>query len=431
MGLKRTTLLLALALPSQVCRAQEAKPQATSQPWEAPPRPHLTELVPTLLIRPISTHELERYAAMLSLSDAQRAFLNSEYLQYCSKCASLWSKTAPQLQQLGDDASNGNWIDQATVDLHLAFLKMQESLSSDIKSQDADFFGRLETILADPQLEKMQRVRMHRQRTIAHAIERPIAVSRLDLSMLVEDSGLDSDGLVAVDPVMAEYEAVVTPLMVRFDQGLADRLAKRMRIIRERLLHQASREAVAALDDEHERIFTAAAEIDRKIAKVDREFFPRFLEALPTGAKDGFRHVYQNEAYRLVYPDWTDPGDLKTATLAVCNTPEVRPIVTAIWDTFDQKHQAICQAMEAEVDQWGYKSAITRATLSFPDFQQRIRKLRAERMEIDKQVLTDLQQALGAVSSPEVEALIGQIRSKAGEVQVKIETAKTDDFPLW
>ena len=379
--------------------------------------------------------EFERYVSILGLADPQRNFLKIQYSQYCMKCLSLWTKATPKIEHLGEDAGSvlltGQSVDETTVELFAAFLKEQESLSSAIKSEDDTLFNSLEMVLSEAQLQLVQRLRMNRQRATTHVMERCITVARVDLSKLVDESGLGPDARVAIEPVMLEYEAVVTPLMVRFDQGLGARMAKRLQIIRERQLHQASQDAVAALDDEHEQLFRPAAEIERRIAKVNHDFFPRFLDALPPVARDGFTRMFQHHAYYLIYPDATYPDDLRPASLLVCNTAESRAAMTGIWESFDQKYQAISKTMEAEIDDWGYKNSITRQTLAFPEFRERIRKIRDDRMGLDRQLLVDLFQVLSGISGEDAAAFNEQIRLRIEDVQAKRELAKTDEYPPW
>src|SRR5262249_34596633 len=156
-------------------------------------------------------------------------------------------------------------------------------------AREDTMFEQLVPLLTEEQVPKLQRVQMHRQRNrCTHYSMLPGA--RIDLTSLITDARLPQEVLDSIDPALAEYEAALTPAMVRL-QRIEDRqTVEEIRLGVEFFFEvdgskvdqkaPGARERFRGIQEQREKLLGTSARAQLQIADINRQFGPRILNLI-------------------------------------------------------------------------------------------------------------------------------------------------------
>lgn len=338
-----------------------------------------------------------------------------------------------QLSELAAEARDPRLTDEA-VGLHEDLANEEERVGGRLRQIDAAFFAQIESVLAEFQLPLMTRLRSARQRQTAVLYHEYSTVSSalIDISKSVEELNLDEGVTEAVDPVLAEYEATVTPMIIRLDRAFryvrikGDYLGVEMMASASQPGPEAVARRLSALEARSDlRKQVATQQI--RIGRVNRQFADRILPLLPEAIRESAHKNFLQNAYADVYPDLLDPAKLLAKLVAVQpNGSEDRESLEAINDAFQESYVLISRQMEQQYLKWQEDFARTFSTEFFWSYHDAIRALREKRWKLDTQAIVDAVSAGAAAITPELSVEVQAFLTTAKQAG---DRAQTDDFP--
>lgn len=412
-------------------------PQRTdSEPVAEPPAPSIG----LTLCSAISDVEIDRYKAILRLSPAQSIAVDSLWEKYLDQWKRADEAGLPAVIQLSQDAgrlhSQFGYQPQVIVE----FERLDEAefqLAQSHEQVDSELFSEIEKILTPDQLQRMARVRAHRERSMTRPLLFEVFAARIDISRLVETAGLSEESFDAVDPVLVEYEKVVTPLFTRLRKSNLERSQKTNRIISIMAFDeegnprdldspdQANRAKAAT--DEIERLQDRYAELQMQISAANRRFLPMVVSALPQQVGEDVTFRFRVAAYPKVYPDSLDPEPLYRALLdGESLDGRHRTIVEAIWTPYRQSYTSICQKMEDGSDKWQDHFVRTRNGNGFEEFRTQMRRFRDDRWLQSAQFVQQVLTLLPPEQLGQVGRGLREYRQRASLLE---EIAQSDFYP--
>lgn len=317
------------------------------------------------LAKPISAEEIERYCELLGLADPQRVFLQHLHRAYIDKRVEIERREMPQLQFLAEEGAatfvtTGRYSADTAIRFE-AFMRKQDQIEREFVRSEESLFAELESVLAESQVQNLQRVRWHRQRASSWIPARAIFASRIDLSRILEEKDLLHQPTSALDQVLFEYEAAITPLFVSLDHAVRKssvkfeyiKVEREFRSNGERIAEGSpeSLERNRIASERRESAFAGVVSLERQISQANQSYLQRIIEQLPLLERDWLAGEYREWAELLVFPDRFDPT---RHSAEIRNDPSLtsdqQQAVEAEWDKFRQSYETICKKMCAISD---------------------------------------------------------------------------------
>lgn len=383
------------------------------------------ELVP-LLYPSVSPHDIQRYARWLVLSNDQESYIWHMYNYYRQAYGLDLRKRVSQIASLAQSVVQmENERQYDTIDYFNVLSSWHQEIDQCNKASESLaqllIFDEMKRILAPVQLEGFWRVELdHKRRKVANLDWRH-APARADLATMAERMGLDASEYGAIEAVSIEYERRVTPLIVRLVDEMERRkipladawwrvtLDDQGRTLDSSPASQAIfAEKIAAIRE----ILREGAQLQQSIHEINKEYLPRFIDALPPDRGDAFLSMYRAIAYQWIYPDWAYPETMArsivTSNWQDIIGPEIIEAFTIEWKRFEKEHRRICEQMEAAWDRHYHGRAATEADPEGIEYRAKMRKWREDRWTLDEKFLEKMKSFLPpemlAVYSEEIRA---------------------------
>lgn len=422
--------------------AAQPKPALSSEAEQEEPFPPLGIAALDLgLPQHITSDELIRYGDLLSLSKEQGAFLNLAHERYLEKHKELNRTKIGALKKLAITASevSRDGITRQASAVRDQFHQMQAEILRDTVDLEDQMFNMLSSVLSDVQLTLLPRVQMRRQRARCCFLGF-IPASRIDLAQWIEESGFEAEVMVDLDPLMREYESALIPLYVRLDKALRKNAGKIDRDLAYEMYDDAGNrrqegtpeEAMVrarATTERREHILADGVRLQKRIADLNEQFLPRFLEKLPEPQRSAIETRFLQEAYSRVYPDVLQPGELFSNIMgSELPTKEIQDALVQLHDAFEISYEAISQQMTAEYSRWCEYKAKQHgyAGEDYLPYQEKMRRLRAERWERSEQFVRQI----AAILPPEAKTVLQQEFEAYEKLVSSVrQRAEMDNYP--
>jgi hypothetical protein len=354
-------------LSSRQCSGQPLLPPGwgsqSPKPWPVLHESRFAFYLPA----PISSQEIDRYAAILVLSEPQRQYLNTLLVSYTERISEIERRRGAELLHAAEPineraAAQDFRTTPESVDEFEQVHAAEGRLIRDLVREDEALLAELATILAEPQRDLMHRVQLHRERSRCVTNNFMLVISRIDLSHMVVQWEKAAEILPEIEEFLWEYELRITPAIVRaakahrksrtehprltasisFDEfGLpverdSPEAAERFRVFRARM----------------EQNWRANTEAELRIIRINQETLPQLLERMDPDLAKEFHAAYLTLCYRRVSPDPLSPEVLFDKLAASEETgPGLAQELQALWAEYSQKYEALNASLRAEIDQ--------------------------------------------------------------------------------
>ncbi len=179
----------------------------------------------TMLPQPMREAELEDFAAILTLSEAQESVMDALFLDYTEAMRAI----APRMVELNRrEASRrstgtvvrGEFVQrEPQLTIHERYeearkiLESARPLESTMIQLEDEFFNSVAAMLAEPQLESLYRAQQARMRMRYRVMTDALPGAQVDVITLVAQLGLDMREHEAADDMLAAYEQRLVPLL--------------------------------------------------------------------------------------------------------------------------------------------------------------------------------------------------------------------------
>ena len=382
---------------------------------------------------PIAKKQFDRYVVLLSLSEPQLLFFEQIYGEYSKKAELLVETEMPNLKALSRKGGNASiqmqMFEAAEFGNRLA--EQEQKIMAKLRGLENDLFFKLETVLAEPQLANLNRVKLKRQRETLILWDSYMAGSKIDLGVFAEQM-FDPPRLARMEPALAEYEAAVTPAMVQLDKLMVRCRTEGRYLDAEGF--NASREGgpdaqarMAAVNQKYDSFMPDAGRLQRRIADLNDEHLLRIAQQLNEADRQAMIHAYRMMVYREHYPNplWADSlyeTILKDAELG----DEQRQALLSLYDEYNRSRESVWKKMAELIKDQGELRVKTRQLGRTLDAEL-MRKLRQDRWNVDKRFVEQLKATLPAEVAVEFEPAFDEYRKKA---VATIEESESDNYPL-
>jgi hypothetical protein len=408
--------------------AQSAAPpgtQPSTRPAPVRPDARMTMCLPAT----ITLRDIDRYAAILELSPAQRGVLELIHQRYLETVTTLVRE-----RMQGLDAANAfactvldsGGLSNAFVTAINSFYDEQDDVEKLIDVAERTMFDELQTFLAEAQGDALIRVLNHRQRqrctSMAYRIKR---ASWVDLSSYVEDAVTDDEVLDRLDPLLREYETALTPLTTGLEREMRmqDRSLLELLVWMQRddsdqplpLEARVKREQVGL--GKQMAILAPGVRLQDSIVQLNTQTLPQLLEQLPPDRARIIHDRYVHTVYPQIYPDHYEFGAHICALAAESNelNDAQRTAVTQVCTSYTSSYAALCAEMERACDQWRDFYATTRFSMDrYEPYQARMRKLRQQRLELGQNLLKQVRSLAPAETPPELHMIVADRLARIG-----------------
>lgn len=397
----RTTLLTVIAIVLAVLAA--TRPTAAQGTFGALPDP-------------ISSHDLERWAARLSLSDQQLLAIAEPHGRYLAEFTELRDR---DMQQFLDDVqtlardfdfSQRRQVEQQVRALNRIMLR--------VRSLDENLFNEMLEVLTDDQAAMLPRVRLERERArysgeMTRGIDFLNPAVRVDLSAMIRGMNLSPQVMETVDPILESYERRLTMAARGLFETTTNMILDTLKRLEEMGFTEGSpQDPRMAL-----RLFEAFQEIwseissdllkeATEVAALQRSTFRSLAGVLPEDAARQLRSQY----FRRAYPEAAGVGrvaerQFNTALDLEDLTPRQREDIEALAASHRQAQDRIANQIADLLDARRRDFSIREIVRRNEDERSReIDELRARADAADEAIVKSLHDALGGELAQRVQA---------------------------
>jgi hypothetical protein len=368
------------------------------------------------LLAPISESDLERWAWMMELDEAQaaqmrvlhQAYLEREEIMHLEHVQPLWDASAEILGPIPNTAG------MAVAEAHAALVRKPRSDA--LKAQrrvDNEFFAQLALLLRDTQAPGLQRIRLERERSWAVRTTYGFPGSHLDLTLWLFElhrGGTELPSDEAWTGHWDQYAATFSALCRSREEALVRVFDRGVVLYAERFsgLGQAD-----ALFNQERGLRRALIDIERRIhdlnvSQIDLTWL-NHSRLVAERLRDRFRQA----SYPPAYPDATDPRDVLADAASVPSlTDEQRSKIEwlgeAVLAQRDAATQGIVREFLAWREEWGVEKRAQ--NILVPKYASRVEPLHRQRMALTDLALMTLESVLTSEQIESLEARIASLR---------------------
>lgn len=355
--------------------------------------------VAALVAKIIEPDELRNYALVLHLSEAQRAAFREAYLAYRQRMDQLNTKHFEPVATLAVEAADtqAHPYDWEYLRLLTELREAEARYQRDLIEEDQAFMNAVQLMLAEPQKVNFERVKLRRDRKRCQPYMINISPGYIDLVDLVQQHITDEDVLGDLDPLLLEYERLITPQYLKIDKAkrrtaltdTRDMVAAKYADDGKTLLEPGSPEAVARATENRQRRIASLAETipqQERLADINRQFIERLKSIIPAEQFSPLWKDYLRQAFPYIHPDKCDPTDLMQRMITAKGLdPGIRDLMQARCDSWRKTYDTMTRQMEDHYIQ--YSVAFARTFSSEHEHTPAIRKLRLDRWTASDEAL--------------------------------------------
>ncbi len=267
---------------------------------------------------PMSIEQWEVYAKILRLSREQQGALQGAYDQYRR---SDWELRVKQVQSLYDRSAElgapGTDLTSPSVAAQLAAIYRDgNGVLPEILRIERAYFSNVAQFLADPQLEKLEIVRMMRERSNERQVPSLFPGFHFDLDaelIGLDEAGIDvtPDDPEAFHQLMQAWRNAAASLYARHGDEMRRSLESGGVLQAERKAARArsQNELADELQAKYINLRELATRTARRIHDLNKMYVQLVADRLPSASRQHLVDTFQRSAYRPFFPD---PCDLAT-----------------------------------------------------------------------------------------------------------------------
>jgi len=422
--MRAIALMAVLSLPAIAARADE--PPAYTGP-----------MIPLRLAMPIDPGAVEQIASRLKLAEPQRVLVSRFLDAYSADVLGLMKAKMPELTRLSQEAGTATMprYQQAYADRMQELEEKQTRLRDEVARLDARFLTEVDALLSEEQKPLLERLKLLRARQRSHREFCDVLSARIDLTQLVGKLKLDDGVAEAVDPILAAYEAEVTPLMVRFDDEYRRMSAEFAQVCVDETAASAlplgeRQKTALELEQRRRRCLGEQARLQAEIARINRAFVKTLGEAMSEPEGNRFVAEYKKKAYQdRVYPDALDPGPVIQELLKHRELTQGEAQAAAeLEQEYRQQYSAVSASMEESFDHWREEFAgFMGSTQAYHDsYLPLMREWRLERWRLNARIV---EQVADIVQAPPDTAAGRSIAAYRRKHENTVTKAEGDKYP--
>lgn len=279
---------------------------------------------------PVSSGELNRYADLLNLTDAQREAARSLLEGMQAEFQTAAEKMREEMQALRDEA-------QEDGDFTAFREKMPEIMSrmSDSRTRlEKGFFDDLKSTLTDDQTAKWPALERMRRRDQGLPRGR-LAGESMDLARIVSDLKLPADAKQSVAPLLEQYESDLDRELIERNKA-----SEKFPIFGPGGPAGAERR-IRADDEEFRRTMQEIREASKRIRDVNQRYARQILGALPPEFASSFENRVKRESFPQVFKESYAQRALRAAGEFRDLTPEQKKTLADLAEQHEREAQAI------------------------------------------------------------------------------------------
>lgn len=395
-------------------RAQE-KVVPTTSPQAQPQRKGRMLDLP----RAIDRAEWESYCHILTLSDGQLAYLAPEFDKYVAEQARIRSDATPKARELGYASveARGRGVEfESAVDNE--FRAAVRAIREELFASDQRLFGAVRVLLAESQLPLLDRVQNQRLRDCRTREYATIGRSEIDLVDLVPRALGDQPLSEAALAILEEYDATITPMVVRLD---AERVRIMPSIIRLEIMLHTSRpeetlEERVRLREERVAYLSKLGRREDRLADRNEQFLERLCSALPAEAARLCQDQFDMIAYRNLLPDPCRPDTLLRHVLSNSQLPHDTLAAT---NELAATHAAATRPLVREVRElhaeWKLDLASTMSSRGLQEYQAGVVQVLGRMCDLNEQLVDQVLAILPAEMSASLTQEVSAWRASLAE----------------
>ena len=383
-----------------ICRLAIGQETPATQPE---PRWQVITTAPIMVqtSRPIGRREIDRYTQILQLSEAQEKYLRSYYQDYSERITRMERDQAPALIQMAQYIADHSDDPTYGPDF-VRWRENEEAFCAKVKAEDDRFFTALELILAEQQLQAMQRVRLHRQRQTCMPEFFLLRFAQPNLSHMIEVAPIDQASKSAVDDLMWEYEQAVTPALVKADQCFREnrqlftmlRWKKSFADDGTRLSRDDPNTQIRVnqCNAERDAALMRQSRLQEAVGQINERYRLAFAEKLPSSSAKIFTMQWLSMVYPRAYPDSLDPEAMYLSLLKTSGVEgDVRDALNAEWEDYRRKYDEICRQLVDSSQKWQEQNAFTGKNFGWEEHNATIDSMIGQRLALNKQFISWLE----------------------------------------
>ena len=411
MRLTIVNLILATCLlPPAGAVAQQ--PGAGADASQMGPQANAPHRIGAPLPPPISPADLQRFGEFLTLAAPQQALLNQAYGRYMERLRQIIEAGSSSLDQLNVQAGVARRDHPRTFQAaraSKALYDKQGDMRREIEQADGVLFAELDSVLAETQKPDMARVRNQRQRGLCTTqVTWMMRPARIDLTALVRQLTTDPDILQAVDGVLRDYEAQITPLILALDRSMTDVRIPMLELVawseREEndqpVPPEALRERSIQASAKRRAMLAESVRLQRRIADLNEATLPSLMQALPADRAEALLQAYRQLAFPVVYQD---QFRVHRACAQILESNAIdqaqRTAIESLCGAYTASYDAINAEMERRYRDWCEEFASTLASRNYEPYRQKMRQLREDRWRLSLNLVRQLESLLPGVET--------------------------------
>jgi hypothetical protein len=304
----------------------------------------------------LQSEELERWAAILNASDAQRRFIRVQYDSFLDRHNALMDERAPAYLDLAATASTvyadagGNSPEFASVSATRE--RAAARLMREIERVEREFIESLSPVLSEEQAERLPvlyGLAGRRQCRASYGLRLRWSTVELREHWDHFVAARDLPGAATeIEAILMGYETQLTPLVCR-QAEMYLHAAKRVRRLNIEQRARTFDEAAYA----HGAAWRMAADAAKRVRNLNIQTLASVAGKLPAEAAAQFIFEVRAEVYPELYPD---PASLKDMLRAIAADrrldADARAALEALSDSYTAEYAGICRDLEALCLEW-------------------------------------------------------------------------------
>ncbi|HWB19525.1 MAG TPA: hypothetical protein VG711_04425 [Phycisphaerales bacterium] len=275
---------------------------------------------------PIRQNELDYYVWILKLSDEQIADMDRRYEEYLTTNFHLRAETEAAIYESSGYNDVPGLSPQESAARAFEMLEKRNRFVARLNAVDANFFDGLAAILAEPQLARLDSVRMLRKRVVASlspcrhtAGDFDLEIYALELFRQLPDPAVTYD---KCESIFDQYASRATILWERQDHAVTE---ARMCYVQASPNFTSAGPLVppdqmAVINSKLKAKRTANADLEVRRAELNAEFVSKIVDAMPSEIGPQLMAAFLQHAYPPVFPN---PYDCSLVIRAINQSPTI------------------------------------------------------------------------------------------------------------
>lgn len=389
---------------------------------------------------PISTRELEKYAAKLTMSTQQQQGIGLPHDEYLESFRALREGPIEEyLHEYGAGSGFNFFSGDADLKKLEKGVKKRNELMDRIRTLDNRFFDQVQTVLTEDQIAGMTRVKQARERLrYRSGFSRMSMFSspgvRVDLSELVGELDLTVQILEIVDPIVAQYERNLTAELRNLYKGASTMQLDLQKRLQEQGFEPPTRggdrrqrgQRFQIIQESFRAMNERIAELSAEIHKLNRRSARQFARLLPPKAARDLKMRYYDLAYPAIPVGRGGAGRRLDEIERMKDIPDdQREQIASLETAFLTSLDSLVKQMVAVSEKIGpsvFEFRFNEDDTGEPDENQvKMQRLREQRTAMIDRTVNDINLILGEEFRKQLDRRIAAVEESEGEESGTVE----------